>query len=313
MIEIHADDYALTLRTSGELLSLMREGVLDGISVISNTGCFEECMDRLLSEIPGLPFLPLMSVHLNIVEGLSLSGDDGSYIPYTWKSLFFDSFDPGKRGDLKEKLKKEMDLQIRKGWSKISLCIKRAEELGIPCAQRKLRIDSHQHSHVIPVVWSALTEVIKEKGYEVEYIRCPDEPLRPFTADRSLRFSYSPVNLIKNRILRILSPRAVRFGKEKGFSPMYLWGLMMSGKMDAERVGKLYPYIAAFAERKGRDLEILFHPGRMDREELTSAIPVSSAESFYLSENRDLEKEGARQCRRIRDKMRMRKNRGQSL
>ena len=305
MIEIHADDYALTLRTSKELLSLIREGILDGISIIPNTDCFEECMELLLAEIPALPFLPVMSVHLNIVEGLSLSENDGSYIPYTWKSLFFDSFDLRKRGRLKEELKIEIDRQIKKAGSKISLCIKRAEELGIPCAQKKLRIDSHQHSHVIPVVWSALTEVIREEGYEIEYIRCPDEPLRPFAAERSLWLGYSPVNLVKNRILRILSLPAVGLCKKEGCRPMYLWGLMMSGRMDAKRIKKLYPYVSAFANSKGRDLEILFHPGRMNRDELTEGIPVASAESFYLSSNRDIEKDGARQARRITDKRKM--------
>ena len=305
MTEIHADDYALTLRTSKEQLSLIREGVLDGISIIPNTACFEECMDLLLAEIPALPFLPVMSVHLNIVEGLCLSDENGSYIPYTWKSLFFDSFDLRKRGQLKEELKKEIDRQIKKAWSKISLCIKRAEEMGIPCAQKKLRIDSHQHSHVIPVVWSALTEVIREEGYETEYIRCPDEPLRPFAAERSLWLSYSPVNLVKNRILRILSLPAVGLCKKEGRRPMYLWGLMMSGRMDAERIKKLYPYVSSFANSKGRDLEILFHPGRMTEEELDRGIPMASAESFYLSSNRDIEKDGARQARRITDKRKM--------
>ena len=80
---------------------------------------------------------------------------------------------------------------------------------------------------------------------------------------------------------------------------MYLWGLVMSGKMDADRIKKLYPYVSAFAKSKGRDLEILFHPGRMDKDELTEGIPMASAESFYLSVNRDIEKSGARLCRQL--------------
>ncbi len=83
---------------------------------------------------------------------------------------------------------------------------------------------------------------------------------------------------------------------------MYLWGLMMSGRMDARRVSKLFPLITAAAKRDDVNLEILFHPGRMGEHELTDEIPVSSAQSFYLSTNRDMEKAGARKCRALVDR-----------
>ncbi len=159
MIDIHADDYALTLRTSEEMLALMKEGVLDTISVIPNTRCFDECTDLLIREIPNLPFLPAMSVHLNVVEGLSLSYGDGSLIDSTWKSLFLCSVNPFRYGSTKKALKTEINAQIRTGWDAIQKCIAKAKECGITCDQKKIRIDSHQHSHMIPVVWSALMEV----------------------------------------------------------------------------------------------------------------------------------------------------------
>ena len=72
--DIHADDYALTLQTSQDMLSCMQKGQLDSISIVPNMSCFEACMELLYAAVPKLPFLPLMSVHLDFVEGRCLAG-----------------------------------------------------------------------------------------------------------------------------------------------------------------------------------------------------------------------------------------------
>ena len=299
MIDIHADDYALTVKTSAGMLELMREGTLDSISIIPNSRCYDECIDMLKQEIGKLPFLPAMSVHLNIVEGLSLSDNEGSLITTTWKSLFFASFIPGYSATVKKRLKTELNAQIKKGWSSVEECIGIAKEQGIFCSQEHLRLDSHQHTHMIPVVRKALSECIKENGYMVEYIRNSKEPLAPFLSCGPLRKSYRFVNLIKNRLLYMLSGALDRSCERGGYSPMYLWGLIMSGKMDADRVSKLYESVRNVAVKDGRDLEILFHPGRMGEDETCPEIPAWAAEDFYLSRNRDIEKAGARKCREL--------------
>ena len=73
--DIHADDYALTVNTSKDMLECMRAGRLDSISIVPNMSCFEACMELFYAEIPKLPFLPLLSVHLDFVEGRSLAGE----------------------------------------------------------------------------------------------------------------------------------------------------------------------------------------------------------------------------------------------
>ena len=66
--------------------------------------------------------------------------------------------------------------------------------------KKKLRIDSHQHSHMIPVVWDALTDSINDEGFDPEYIRNSAEPLIPFLTKPSFVRTYRPVNIIKNRL-----------------------------------------------------------------------------------------------------------------
>ncbi len=298
MIDIHADDYALTVRTSEEMLALMRDGVFDSISIITNMSCHDDCIRRLIRDIPDLPFLPSMSVHLNIVEGLSLSKNDGSLITTTWKSLFFASFIPLYRNAVKCRIKDEISAQIEKGWNSIEACIKASEENNVPCGQKSLRIDSHQHTHMIPVVRDALIECLKEKGLKTEYIRNSMEPLAPFFENKNTRKSYRAVNIVKNRLLWFLGRMSCcdRIASDRA---MYLWGLIMSGKMDADRVSELYNSVLSKANSDGKDLEVLFHPGRMGTEEMCSEIPESSAVDFYLSKNRDVEKTGARRCREL--------------
>ncbi len=299
MTDIHADDYALTFRTSQEMIELMREGMLDSISIVPNMSCYDRCMEMLKEAVPELPFLPLMSVHLDIVEGRFLSDNDGSLIGATWKSLFLDSFQPWRRQSVKSRIKRELDAQIRRTWKSVEECISIAAANGVACGQKSLRIDSHQHTHMIPVVWSALVEVLQENEYEVEYIRNSKEPFIPFIRAASLWGSYRPVNFVKNRLLWFFSHKADRFDKIAGHEPMYLWGLVMSGRMDAQRIEKLYPSMCDYAKSKGRRLEILFHPGRMGDDEVSPEIPQWAAKDFYLSLGREVEKEGLRLCRSL--------------
>ena len=61
VVDLHADDYAFTVNTSRQMLDLMRDGVLDSISIIPNMTCYEECIDLLKEAIPSLPYLPKIS------------------------------------------------------------------------------------------------------------------------------------------------------------------------------------------------------------------------------------------------------------
>ncbi len=206
--DIHADDYALTLNTSKDMLECMRAGKLDSISIVPNMLSFEPCMELLYGEIPHLPFLPCMSVHLDFVEGRSLAGaaavpdlvkEGGRLMGLGWGGLFLASCLPGKRRKIKPQLKREIKAQLKQTQEAIEKCMAIAKEAGVSCKQKGLRIDSHQHAHMIPVVWEAILEAVAEEGYRVEYIRNSREPLGVFLTDVSLYRTYRPINFVKNR------------------------------------------------------------------------------------------------------------------
>ena len=304
--DIHADDYALTVNTSKDMLTCMKKGQLDSISIVPNMSCFRECVEMLYQAIPTLPFLPKMSVHLDFVEGHSLAGAEeapllvkgGSAIMgLSWGGVFLLSYLPWKRWAAKEQLKKEIKAQIEAVQAAVQYAMDIAKEHGIPCAQKRVRIDSHQHAHMIPVVWEALTEVIAEEKYDVEYIRNPKEMMAVFLAEISLWKTYRPINFVKNRLLSLYSHKADRYAKVHDMEQMYLWGLIMSGHMDYDRVVKLYPKIAAKAEKDNRVLEILFHPGLMLPAEASDEIGGDAAEDFYLRRDRHVEMDAVNRIR----------------
>lgn len=297
-IDIHADDYALTVNTSKDMLSCMEKGRLDSISIVPNMSCFQECMDLLYQAIPKLPFLPKMSVHLDFVEGRSLAETKQSplltqggstLMGLSWGGLFLLSYLPWKRRTAKEQLKKEIKAQIGNVQTAVRRAMEIAKENGISCEQKSIRIDSHQHAHMIPVVWEALTEVIREECYDVEYIRNSKEMVGAFISEFSLWKTYRPINFVKNRLLSFYSHRADRYAKAHNMEQMYLWGLVMSGHMDYDRIVRLYPKIAKKAENDNRILEILFHPGLTLPEEVSEEIGEEAAKDFYLRRDRHVE------------------------
>lgn len=304
--DIHADDYALTLNTSRDMLSCMKKGCLDSISIVPNMSCFKECMELLYEAVPELPFLPKMSVHLDFVEGRSLAGagqapllvkDRGSLMGLSWGGLFAMSYQPWKRHGAKEQLKREIRAQIERTQEAVRRAMDIAKKHGIACGQKGIRIDSHQHAHMIPVVWEALTEVIEQEGYEVEYIRNSKEMMGAFVSEVSLWKTYRPINFVKNRLLALYSHKADRYAEAHHMEQMYLWGLVMSGHMDYDRIVTLYPKIAAGAARENRVLEILFHPGLTLPEEVTEEIGAEAAEDFYLRKDRHVEMEAVNKIR----------------
>ena len=310
-LDIHADDYGLMLHTSRDILECMKKGKLDSISVLTNMSCSGKCMELLAETIPELPFLPAMSIHLDFVEGRCLAGSgetpllakEGSdYIGLSWGKLFLLSFHPVKRNAVKAQLKKEIRAQITAGQKEILHCIKIAEEHRVPCRQKGLRIDAHQHAHMIPVVWEALTEVLEEERYAVEYIRNSKEVLGVFLSDISLWKTYRPINFVKNRLLYLLSFKVDRYAKSHAMRQMYLWGLVMSGRMDYDRIVRLYPAMAAKAEKEQRVLEFCIHPGSMLAEEVTKEVDEQAVSSFYRNPDRMVEKDAVMRLSELIDR-----------
>lgn len=299
MRDIHADDYALSRHTTEDMLKLLRRGLLDSISVLTNMTCYEECAETYLEELKDWPHQPKLSVHLNFMEGhcvaktgevLHLVNQNG-YFTIGWKDLLIWNYNPFQYKKIKGELKAEILAQTER--------FREVFGEGEP-----LRFDGHQHTQMIPIVYRALFEVIAEQHYETEYIRVTKEPIKPFLRNFSLWKTYKPVNIVKNILLNFYAPgmeRSMRKLEGIHIKPMYLWGVWMSGKMDSSRVKHLYKDMMKQASKKGRVLEILFHPGTLKKEEAGTEFSSTEALAFYTSEGRAAEYECAEMISQIKN------------
>ena len=278
-IEFHADDYGLFPTQSHRILDCHRNGNLNGISVMTNSAHLAECMSdmHLFSEEVAV------SVHLNLIEGRSLSGaplltDEAGNLSGSFGKLLLRSYLPG-RNRYRQQLKQELSAQIGE--------IRKYFPEGTP-----VRLDGHAHYHMIPVVFDAMMDVIREENLPVSYIRIPREYLRIYLPHLKNLQEFSPINIVKVMILNFLSLRAeIRYGKIlKNLEKKLFMGVFPSGRMYYENVIHLLPGALALAEKLGMGLEILGHPGGVFEQEDIARITAPEDAAFLTNDLRNREK-----------------------
>lgn len=283
-IIFHADDFGANREISEHILDCFREGALNSLSVLPNSPYMEESMTLLETYRSRLA----VSLHLNLAEGhcvadadeLSLLVDERGMFSISFFKLLLLSYTP-KRKALKRQIRLEMKAQLQKMLPYVS----------------ELRLDSHQHYHMIPIVLESIfaaVDELKQEGTcvpEISFLRIPAEPIFPFLKHPKLFRTYRPINLVKNIVLNVLN-----FADRGQLSPYrrktaVFWGIFMSGKMDLQRVQILKKEFVKIAEKKKLPLEILCHPGGAKTPDELLDIQNHDCVRFYLSEGRKIEKE----------------------
>ena len=275
MIYFCADDYGLNDVSSMHIQQCIDKGALNKVSVFPNfdTVDFNKIQSNKNVRI---------SLHLNLVEGkcmanadeINLIADKNGNFKHTFGGLFKLSLFHGK--ELEAQLYKEIKAQV--------LFWKNILPKDVPFC-----IDSHQHTHMIPAVFKALTKVLSDEKINLEYMRIPIEPILPYIKKPSLYFTYSGVNIIKQWLLKLLWIINKKQTKKYKIPTAYFLGILFSGNMDEKRVNKILPGYIKMAEKNGRDIEVLFHPGYFDNSETDFENKNIVFEKFYLSENRKTE------------------------
>ncbi|MCH4183908.1 MAG: ChbG/HpnK family deacetylase [Eggerthellaceae bacterium] len=274
----HADDFGITPEQSRLILGYSSLcggcGALNSLSILVNSPQFKTCADILE------PFLGKIHVclHVNIVEGhccadpqtIPLLVNEQGMFAQDFAHLLFMSL--GQRHkELKQQIKLEISAQFDRYLRRF------------PQMRNALRVDSHQHFHLIPLVFDALNEVIREQDCSVEYIRIPAEPVVPFLQTPSVWMKIPPINWIKHWLLNFLW----RFDKtkalaRKNYSAVFC-GINLSGHMTPDRVMPLIPHLQAYAKRHEMELELLFHPGGLDNEDSALNPTLTDFVAFYMS------------------------------
>lgn len=259
-IVIHADDYGITVEQACALLALSSacggEGALASVSMFANSPAFEEA--AALAK----PFVASGALqsrpHLNVVEGFPcaaaadvplLVNGRGAF-SHAFGSLFVASMRGGKtREKLRRQLAREFTTQIER-------------YLAVFPEQREhLALDSHQHVHLIPVVFDALLEAVERTGCTLTSLRIPVEAVGPHFASAHRVRAIPPLNLVKDALLATLAVRARR-RMPKGCTANGFCGIVLSGRMDRATPDLLAELETREAAR-GRNLEALYHPVRV--------------------------------------------------
>ncbi len=276
MLYFCADDYGVSKASNDRIEECIVNGVLNKVSVLPN-GEITNFKKRLSN------YNAKISLHLNLVEGYPLSkqSDIGSLISdkgtfkYSFIGLFISSLTP-KRKELEQHLYKEIKAQID-FWK---------ENMG---EEIPVLIDSHQHTHMIPLVFKTLMKVIKDTKLNVECLRIPAEPITPYLLCPALYTSYKPIGLIKQWLLKFLGLINYKEIKKSKIKFSYFMGVLFSGRVTEKPIKKLLPRYIKLANKAGRDIEIGLHPGYLDDgDELIEGLRTDF-EKFYFSKWRKKE------------------------
>lgn len=249
----HSDDFGISDEQVEAILGCAERGCLGSASVFANSPRLTEYLAELPKRAPRL----LAGVHINFVEGRCtapaaeipmLAGSDGLFFN-SYSRLFFRSLLPG-RGKLKAQMKREALAQIF------------AVRAALP-ADAPLRLDTHQHTHAIPLVFDAILETIRENGLPVSYLRMPFEPIRPFLRHPSVLLRIPAENFAKQALLFLFYLINRKKLIQSGIPSASFSGVLLTGGVDAKTVERVLPALIDYARARGADLEILFHPGRV--------------------------------------------------
>lgn len=283
----HADDFGVSLEQSEKILSCYQEGVLNSISILPNVPDLGGALE-LLNKVDKKRVIRRV-LHLNFVEGRPLAGvkqvsllvDKEGYFDKSFFQFFIWNYTAAgkRRGNLKRQLCTEIRAQLR--------AVTTEHDFHITA------VDSHQHYHMIPIIFDCLTAVLGEAEFahlDIRQVRIPVDPIKPVLTGQSPK-RIPTINLVKWLILKILSGRNIKLLLRKGIEVPTFFGILYTCEMRWEIVKALFPAYKKYANRKDTSLELMFHPGNLTADYELLDQRREELRAFYMSDNRFFEAE----------------------
>ncbi len=277
-IIFNADDFGISEENTQNISDCFDYG-LDSCSVIVNNNYVtrEIIRNKIFSKNKKT------NLHLNLIEGTAITQSkenyeknfitnkhntfDNSFI----KLIFIYYFSLGDKKKLvKKQIKEEIENQIKK-------------YIYITNKYDFISIDSHQHVHLIPFIFDIILDLSKK--YKIKYIRTTKEIL--LIDELLISFFSNLSNIIKLYALNYFSYLAKKkLHKFEIKTCKYFFGVMFTGKITSDKIKK---YLKKLKNDKDT-LEILLHPGFINKKENNDFFKNSKFKNYYSSIDRKIEK-----------------------
>ena len=295
MIYFHADDYGIS-KSQTDMICECFDGKLNSVSLMPNSAYLSEAARRLPKECRKV-------VHLNFIEGPCMASpkqipllatSEGMLNCSFMKALKYSLAFPKKRREAFHQFRLEIEAQI--------MAVVRALRQTNDSDGIKLSIDSHQHLHMVPIVFRALMTVLKKLMdndiiQQVDCIRVSVDPFKVLLSKPNWILRVPVKNYIKWCILKILSlGKKKKIAKIGGRVPVF-FGIFFTCQMEEKVVNAFLASYEKIAREKKSDLELMFHPGAVYALEELLDSGQSDLVRFYKSDNRKKEKEYLLVCK----------------
>jgi hypothetical protein len=142
---------------------------------------------------------------------------------------------------------------------------------------------------MIPIVFDAVMEVIDMEEFrdiDIKYVRIPVDPIKPIKENKGKVGDIPRINWIKWLILKLYSKRNSKILNQRGIKVPVFFGIFYTCEMKYEVVKGLLDSYISYAEKKNRDLELMFHPGNLESEYELLDANSRELRNFYMSDNR---------------------------
>lgn len=285
----HADDFGISPEQSRRILDRSGacggSGALNSLSVLVNSPSFPACAALLDAHLDHIH----VGLHVNVVEGtccaepgaVGLLVDEAGMFKLGFATLLLSA-----RGNARSAYRAQLQTEIG---AQIDVFLSR-----FPQMREHMRVDSHQHFHLIPVVFEALVGALQERGCTLEYLRIPAEPVTPFLRTPSVWFKIPPINWVKHWLLDYLWRLDKRIWRTSPLPPYQdvsavFCGIDFSGHMTEDRIRRVLPAFVRYAGAHDMDLEFLFHPGGYPDAACALNPALDGFVAFYTSPFREAE------------------------
>ena len=253
-IIINADDFGYSKENNEAIKEGYNSGIITSTSIIPNSDFFEDAITNILPTISSID----IGVHLNIIEGKSLTNQpllcdkngnfNNSYLKLILKS---------KNKEFQKQIETEFRAQIEKvqKYCKIT------------------HLDSHVHTHAIPVIFDITVKLAKE--YNINHIRTQSE--KPYIVlNKSFNLKFA-INIIKNVLLNIFS--YINKKKVKNTNDYFI-GVLYTGFMEEKTITNGLKKI----KKENSITEIIFHP-------TTNKNKKNNYREFLITQNPNFKEE----------------------